>query len=317
MEDRRWQTSLPDDILSFISDLLPLSDFINFRGVCCNWRRAPSCRSNITELSKKDPWCILYDFDAQDKDMCLFYQRNSRRSCRVKLPGLRGAKCFVSKRGWLFIRRNNDYLLFNPLTLEEIFLPEYPVKSSGSSACQVGTFSASPSSPLRCIVVLLSLRSSSTVRIDSCRLTANKWVMTTVKFDTHGLACNSVLLPNPKIVYFKAAYDVSRQSNCINCINVCYDRHFLVFNCLEKKFEIYNIPLLDAVKIDKYLKNFNWYSKLKEAHSDDWIHKFGKEFTFSFCLFNDYKRDECKDFSSDSGTVPNILVIKAAWLYKV
>ncbi|KAK8950604.1 hypothetical protein KSP40_PGU012777 [Platanthera guangdongensis] len=126
-------------------------DFINFRGVCLHWRSASSCRSNITELSKKDPWCIFYDFDAPDKDMCLFCQCNDRRSCLVKLPGLRGAKCFVSKHGWLFIHRNNDYLFFNPLTLEEKFLPKLPA-SFQSSPCQVGTFSASPSSK-ECIAI--------------------------------------------------------------------------------------------------------------------------------------------------------------------
>ncbi|KAK8946803.1 hypothetical protein KSP39_PZI006818 [Platanthera zijinensis] len=315
MEDR-WQTSLPDDILSFISDLLPLSDFINFRAVCRNWRRVPSCRSNITELSKKDPWCILYDFDAHDKDMCLFYQCNSRRSCRVKLPGLRGAKCFVSKQGWFFIRRNNDYLLFNPLTLEEIFLPEYPVKSFGSSACQVGTFSGSPSSPLHCVVVLLSLRGSSTVQIDSCRLIANKWAVTKIKFDTRGVACNSVLLPNPNIVYFKAAYDVSRLSNCIHRIDICYDSHFLFIDCLKKKFEIFNVSSLEVVQMDKCLKSFNWDFKLTQVHSDDLKLKFGKEFTVSFCLFNDCKRAKLRVFGSHSRTIPNVQVIKAAWLYK-
>ncbi|KAK8946455.1 hypothetical protein KSP39_PZI007008 [Platanthera zijinensis] len=315
MEDRRWQTTFPDDILSVISDLLPLSDFINFRGVCSDWRSVPSCRSNITELSKKDPWCILYDFDARDKDMCLFYQCNNRRSCSVKLPGLRGAKCFVSKYGWLFIRRNNDYLLFNPLTLEEIFLPKYPDKSFESSACQMGTFSASPTSPQQCIVVLLSLRGSSTVQIASCCLTTSKWVVTTIEVVAHGVACDSVLLPNPISVYFKVVKDVS----CFNhtdFISIYYDSHYLIFNFLKKIYHIHNVSLSERVVNDEYLESFNWYSKLKQVHSDDWICKFGKEFAFSFCLFNDCVMDEHQVFGSHSGTIPNIPVIKASWIYK-
>ncbi|KAK8947273.1 hypothetical protein KSP39_PZI006811 [Platanthera zijinensis] len=331
--NRRWQTTVPHDILSIISDLLPLSDFINFRGVCGHWRSVPSCRSNITELSKKDPWCILYDFDARDNDTCLFYQCSDRKSCSVKLPGLRGAKCFVSKHGWLFICRNNDYLFFNPLTLEEIFLPKYHLtKSFRSSVCQVGTFSASPSSPQDCVAVLLSSMNSSTVKIASCRLSANKWVEKKIKINFHGrgLTCDSVLLPSPRYVYFQTNNAVYRLVNRVHHIIICYDSHYLMFDFFEKTFDIGSVHLLlNTVKdYDDYIKISNQYSKLKEVHSDDWICKFGKEFAFSFCLFNDCKTFDDSHVFGDSldgkhvfdggdasPTITNVPVIKAAWLY--
>ncbi|KAK8926576.1 hypothetical protein KSP39_PZI018385 [Platanthera zijinensis] len=249
--------------------------------------------------------------------MCLFYQCNDRRSCRIKLPGLRGAKCFVSKHGWLFIHRNNDYLFFNPLTLEEKFLPKL-LASFQSSPCQVGTFSASPSSK-ECIAIVLSSKDCSTIKIASCCLTANKWVVKKFKFRRHSVACVSELLPSPKYVYFSVDNYFFQRFNRPHKIIICYDTHFLIFDFLGKWHKISSFFRNPRLKnsVDKCLKITNWYSKLKKVYSDDWLCTFGKEFTFSFCLFNDCK--EIKDkkvFGVDYQTVPNVPVIKVAWLCK-
>ncbi|KAK8967341.1 hypothetical protein KSP40_PGU022752 [Platanthera guangdongensis] len=136
-ENKRWQTTVPYDILSIISDLLPLSDFINFRGVCRHWRSAPSCRSNITELSKKDPWCIFYDFDARDKDMCLFYQCNDRRSCCVQSSWFTRSEMFRVQACCSFLRSAGtqasplEFRFFPPIHLQHcVWISISGVKSS-------------------------------------------------------------------------------------------------------------------------------------------------------------------------------------------
>ncbi|KAG0476864.1 hypothetical protein HPP92_013705 [Vanilla planifolia] len=123
----QWQHGLYPEILTLISDLLPLSDFISFRATCRAWRSAPSHRSNITLFSKFHVWTISYDL--ADDHLCPVYDMKSNSSCLLRLPSLRHSTCIISKHGWLLFVRDGDpshFFFYNPFSLQEIPLPPYP-----------------------------------------------------------------------------------------------------------------------------------------------------------------------------------------------
>ncbi|KAK8960471.1 hypothetical protein KSP40_PGU022270 [Platanthera guangdongensis] len=151
--------------------MLPLKDFLKFRSICRSWKEAASAMSRVTQFWKEDSWALSYDCDSECN--CIFFENYDPTNSAFKIHNLRGAKCLVSKCGWLFMRRSDNYF-FNPVTFEEILLPRYPYGPILFAALQIGTFSALPTSK-NCIVTMFSFKTISTVEVVKYHFDDNKW----------------------------------------------------------------------------------------------------------------------------------------------
>ncbi|PKA58459.1 F-box protein [Apostasia shenzhenica] len=273
----RWQHEANPDILSLISDFLPLPDFINFRAVCRAWRDAPHLRRDIAAFCKANIWCILYDFQSreEDDDICFVYELSSDARSSFRIPALRGSTCLASKQGWLLLRRSGDhsYFFFNPFTLTEIPIQPYP-RQPPEVADQVGEFSSPPTSR-DCTVFLVSSRGASTLEVAWCSVAEGNWVIDLI--NTGDRTATSVLR--------------NRDAFCCTCCESwscqCRNRGMLFIHEWDMII-MYDTTTRKPEYQKRQLptKAVLWYSKLKEAHSVEWKKKFGEGMILSFPSFS-------------------------------
>lgn len=140
---------LPPGLLSPIANSLGIIDLLSVRGVCKDWRLAPSTASaEIEYVPTTEPWFILYG----ETEICTLYTPNVKKIYSINFPELKNSTCLASNQGWLLLFQEGSIFFFCPFSRARIDLPRFPHQEMSD---HVAAFSCPPTS-LECIVSVMN-----------------------------------------------------------------------------------------------------------------------------------------------------------------
>lgn len=115
----RSYLDLPNDIISTLSDRLPLIELLCFRATCKVFRSI-SFTSSAEMESCTTPFLIVSNSNTLES---LIY--DTHRSKKNQETYLQGATCLASYQGWLLLYKQES-VCFCPFSLAKILLPNFP-----------------------------------------------------------------------------------------------------------------------------------------------------------------------------------------------
>ncbi|KAL2535584.1 F-box protein-like [Forsythia ovata] len=149
---------LPPELVSLIANSLGLIDLLSLRGVCKDWRLAPStATAEIESEPSTKPWFILYG----ETENCTLYDPNDKKSYSINFPELKDATCLASHQGWLLLLREGTIFFFCPFSRARIDLPLVPHQEISN---HIAAFSCPPTSS-ECIVSIINRCDENTMEI--------------------------------------------------------------------------------------------------------------------------------------------------------
>ncbi|ONK62364.1 uncharacterized protein A4U43_C07F3120 [Asparagus officinalis] len=273
-EDRDWST-MPADILEYISDRLSLVDYIKFRSVCKQWRSTPSGRSELVNFSKDQPWLIVYELEKSKTagtPKCYIYSLSHPRHCAIRLHDVEGAIIVESKFGWLLAHHGQFFFLYNPLTFSRINLPNLNV--SGDYAC---TFTYLPTHP-KCTITVVNRISESSLGVSMCCVGDKEWSTQLISDVSCGQVGRIVML---------VTCDHTRDDLCSTCVSnafCIYDSRnkFTYYYVTKQKSFVYDYWKEDGEpgsKTDEQLESRSrtdeHLEEMRSKHLEEWLQKSG------------------------------------------
>lgn len=140
---------LPPELLSPIANSLGIIDLLSLRGVCKDWRSAPSTASaEIESLPSTKPWFILYE----ETENCTLYNPNVKKIYNINFPELMDTTCLALNQGWLLLFQEGSIFFFCPFSRARIDLTQFPHQEMSD---HIAAFSCPPTS-LDCIVSIIN-----------------------------------------------------------------------------------------------------------------------------------------------------------------
>ncbi|CAL9090370.1 unnamed protein product, partial [Musa acuminata var. zebrina] len=115
-------TLLPLDLITKISEELPIPHRLCLRATCTTWYHAA-----VLDMDVPSPWLLIPDHESEQSDSCTFASLPTGLFFTYSpIPELRGTRCVGSHAGWLAIANVHlDVSLLNPLTRSQIYLPSF------------------------------------------------------------------------------------------------------------------------------------------------------------------------------------------------
>ncbi|KAJ4809315.1 F-box family protein [Rhynchospora pubera] len=115
-------SELPNDVLEYLTNFLPLPDYHRFGAVCQTW-----CSIAKQKLHRPPhlPWLVLGHDNATQKRT--FFNLSENKNYDIEIPELQGQYICGCSYGWLFtIDTELNCHLLNPLTRKQYDLPTVP-----------------------------------------------------------------------------------------------------------------------------------------------------------------------------------------------